>query len=143
MPAAAHVVSDAAAVAQAAEAIIIMVPDTPDVEQVLFGAHGVAEGLAKGKLVIDMSSISPVATKELRGADRRRWVATGSMRRCRAAKSAPKGATLTIMCGGSDAAFARAEAAVRARWARTSPHVGTEPALGPGCARSVIRSSSR
>ena len=41
-----------------------MVPDTPDVEKVLFGSGGVAEGLSKGKTVIDMSSISPIATKE-------------------------------------------------------------------------------
>ena len=40
-----------------------MVPDTPDVEAVLFGDGGVAEGLSKGKTVIDMSSISPIETK--------------------------------------------------------------------------------
>ena len=41
-----------------------MVPDTPDVEAVLFGEDGAAEGLQKGSLVIDMSSISPIETKE-------------------------------------------------------------------------------
>ncbi len=41
-----------------------MVPDTPDVEQALFGPDGVAEGLTPGKIVVDMSSISPIATKE-------------------------------------------------------------------------------
>jgi 2-hydroxy-3-oxopropionate reductase len=41
-----------------------MVPDTPDVEAVLFGAEGVAEGLKPGSIVVDMSSISPIATKE-------------------------------------------------------------------------------
>src|ERR1700738_5304041 len=51
-------------VAKEADAVIIMVPDTPHVEAVLFGADGVAEGLSKGKIVIDMSSISPLATKE-------------------------------------------------------------------------------
>ena len=60
---AATVVGDPAAVAEAAETVIVMVPDTPDVERVLFGPHGVAEGLTAGKLVIDMSSISPIATK--------------------------------------------------------------------------------
>ena len=44
--------------------MIVMVPDTPDVEKVLFGPNGVAEGLSAGKIVIDMSSISPVTTKE-------------------------------------------------------------------------------
>ena len=47
-----------------AEVIITMVPDTPDVELVLFGPEGVAEGLSPGKIVVDMSSISPIATKE-------------------------------------------------------------------------------
>ena len=41
-----------------------MVPDTPDVDAVLFGANGVAAGLSPGKIVVDMSSISPIATKE-------------------------------------------------------------------------------
>jgi 2-hydroxy-3-oxopropionate reductase len=51
-------------VAQKADVIILMVPDTPDVEKVLFGAGGVAEGLSKGKTVVDMSSISPIETKQ-------------------------------------------------------------------------------
>ena len=52
-------------VAARAEAIITMLPDTPQVEEVLFGANSVAAGLTPGKVVIDMSSISPIATKEL------------------------------------------------------------------------------
>jgi 2-hydroxy-3-oxopropionate reductase len=51
-------------VAQKADIVILMVPDTPDVEKVLFGAGGVAEGLSKGKTVVDMSSISPIETKK-------------------------------------------------------------------------------
>jgi len=51
-------------VAQKCDIIFIMVPDTPDVEAVLFGAEGVAEGLKPGSIVVDMSSISPIATKE-------------------------------------------------------------------------------
>jgi len=51
-------------VAERSEIIIIMVPDTPDVEQVLFGPAGVAAGIKKSSIVVDMSSISPVATKE-------------------------------------------------------------------------------
>jgi 2-hydroxy-3-oxopropionate reductase len=50
-------------VAQKSEIIITMVPDTPDVEKVLFGRDGVAEGLFTGKIVLDMSSISPIETK--------------------------------------------------------------------------------
>jgi len=59
----AQVVSSAQEAAEKGEVIIVMVPDTPDVETVLFGANGVAEGLSEGKIVIDMSSISPVETK--------------------------------------------------------------------------------
>jgi 2-hydroxy-3-oxopropionate reductase len=51
-------------VAEQSEFIFIMVPDTPDVERVLFGENGVASGLGKGQVVVDMSSISPMATKE-------------------------------------------------------------------------------
>ena len=51
-------------VAQKSDIIFIMVPDTPDVEAVLFGKEGVAEGLKPGSIVVDMSSISPIATKE-------------------------------------------------------------------------------
>ena len=51
-------------VAEKAEIIIIMVPDTPHVDAVLFGENGVAEGLSPGKTVVDMSSISPIETKE-------------------------------------------------------------------------------
>ncbi len=51
-------------VAQKSEIIIIMVPDTPDVEKVLFGPDGLCEGLKSGQIVVDMSSISPIATKD-------------------------------------------------------------------------------
>ncbi len=51
-------------VAQKSDVIFIMVPDTPDTEAVLFGKDGVAEGLRPGSIVVDMSSISPIATKE-------------------------------------------------------------------------------
>ena len=60
--AAATVLADAKSVAAESEVVILLVPDTPDVEAVLFGANGVASGLKKGTLVIDMSSISPIAT---------------------------------------------------------------------------------
>src|SRR5258708_34407818 len=50
-------------VAEESDVVIIMVPDTPHVEAVLFGVSAVAEGISKGKIVVDMSSISPLATK--------------------------------------------------------------------------------
>jgi len=95
------------AVAQAAEIIIVMVPDTPDVGQVLLGEGGVAEGLSKGKLVIDMSSISPVETKEYAakiealGCDYLDAPVSGG-------DVGARNATLSIMCGGKPAAFERA-----------------------------------
>ena len=54
-------------VARQSEVIITMLPDTPDVEAVLFGPGGVAEGLSPGKIVVDMSSIAPMATKAFAG----------------------------------------------------------------------------
>ena len=93
-----------AEVAKNAEVIITMVPDTPDVELVLFGKGGVAEGLSKGKIVIDMSSISPIETKRFaekikaQGCDYVDAPVSGG-------EVGAKGATLTIMCGGSQAAF--------------------------------------
>ena len=77
-------------VAERSQVIIVMVPDTPDVERVLFAAGGVGEGLGKGKIVVDMSSISPIATKEFAKRDQGARLRTISMRRCRAARSAPK-----------------------------------------------------
>ncbi|GIX11116.1 2-hydroxy-3-oxopropionate reductase [Elioraea sp.] len=105
--AAATVVADAKAVAAAAEIVILMVPDTPDVEQVLFGPGGVAEGLKPGTLVIDMSSISPTATKDFarrinaKGGDYLDAPVSGG-------EVGAKNATLTIMVGGPKPAFERA-----------------------------------
>jgi 2-hydroxy-3-oxopropionate reductase len=105
---AATVVADAKAVAAAAEVVILMLPDTPDVEQVLFGAGGVAEGLKPGTLVIDMSSISPTATKDFaarinaKGCDYLDAPVSGG-------EVGAKNATLTIMVGGPEAAFERAK----------------------------------
>src|SRR5262245_11843745 len=55
--------SSAAEVATQSDYVIVMVPDTPDVEKVLFAGHGVLEGLTPGKIVVDMSSISPIETR--------------------------------------------------------------------------------
>ncbi|MFQ3623882.1 MAG: 2-hydroxy-3-oxopropionate reductase, partial [Acetobacteraceae bacterium] len=105
--AAATVLPDPRAVAAAAEVVILMVPDTPDVERVLFGPDGVAEGLSPGTLVIDMSSISPTATKEFArrindlGCDYLDAPVSGG-------EVGAKNATLTIMVGGPESAFERA-----------------------------------
>src|SRR5882757_1683192 len=91
-------------VAEESDAIIVMVPDTPHVEAVLFGSDGVAEGLSKGKTVVDMSSISPLATKEFakkinaHGADYLDAPVSGG-------EVGAKAASLTIMVGGPERAF--------------------------------------
>ena len=59
-----EIVETPKALAEAVDTIILMLPDTPEVKDVLFGENGVAYGLSSGKLVIDMSSISPIETKE-------------------------------------------------------------------------------
>ncbi|MFT8776879.1 MAG: 2-hydroxy-3-oxopropionate reductase [Gluconacetobacter liquefaciens] len=91
-------------VARQADIIITMVPDTPDVEEVLFGPDGVAEGLTPGKIVVDMSSISPIATKAFArcinelGCDYLDAPVSGG-------DVGAKAASLTIMVGGPDSAF--------------------------------------
>lgn len=96
------------AVAEAADIIITMVPDTPDVERVLFGESGIAEGLSAGKLVIDMSSIGPIETKDFAarinelGCDYIDAPVSGG-------EVGAKAGSLTIMIGAPEAAFERAK----------------------------------
>jgi 2-hydroxy-3-oxopropionate reductase len=93
-------------IAECAETVIVMVPDTPDVKSVLFDPLGVAEGLSPGKTVVDMSSISPIETKGFaaaineKGCDYLDAPVSGGEVGARAA-------SLTIMVGGAEAAFAR------------------------------------
>jgi 2-hydroxy-3-oxopropionate reductase len=99
--------ASAAEVTRLSDVIFTMVPDTPDVEAVLFGAGGIAEGLKDGtgrKIVVDMSSISPMATKAFAqrinalGADYIDAPVSGG-------EVGAKAASLTIMCGGDAAVF--------------------------------------
>jgi 2-hydroxy-3-oxopropionate reductase len=93
-------------IAGQAEVVILMVPDTPDVEAVLFGADGVAAGLSPGKTVIDMSSIDPIATKafaekiEASGCDYVDAPVSGG-------EVGARNAALTIMVGARPAVFER------------------------------------
>ena len=89
-------------VAKSADVIITMVPDTPHVEDALFSESGVARGLSAGKVVVDMSSIAPVATKEFA----RRINALGCEYLDAPVSGGEVGAkagSLTIMVGGSSA----------------------------------------
>ncbi|MEY3871416.1 MAG: hypothetical protein RLZZ296_411, partial [Pseudomonadota bacterium] len=93
-------------VAERADIIFMMLPDTPDVEKVLFADNGVAAGLSKGKTVVDMSSISPMDTKTFAqkintlGADYLDAPVSGG-------EVGAKAASLTIMVGGPEAVFER------------------------------------
>ncbi len=94
--------------AQVSDVIITMVPNTPDVADALFGDNGIAQGLSAGKLVIDMSSIAPIETQEFAkqikecGAEYLDAPVSGG-------EIGAINASLTIMVGGSEAAFERAK----------------------------------
>jgi len=93
-------------VASQSEVIFTMVPDTPDVEDVLFGENGVASGLTRGKVFVDMSSISPIATRDFA----QRVNQLGCEYLDAPVSGGDVGARqgmLTIMVGGSEKAFAR------------------------------------
>jgi 2-hydroxy-3-oxopropionate reductase len=93
-------------VAEKADIVFMMLPDTPDVEKVLFGEQGVAAGVSKGKTVVDMSSISPMDTKVFAqkinalSADYLDAPVSGG-------EVGAKAASLTIMVGGPEAVFER------------------------------------
>lgn len=96
----------AEAVARAAEVVILMLPDTPQVEAVLFGEKGVAAGLAPGAAVLDMSSISPTATRDFAA----RILAQGGEyldAPVSGGEVGARNAALTIMCGGARSTFER------------------------------------
>src|ERR1700761_6696205 len=105
----------------AADVVVTCVPDAPQVEQVLFGEHGAASGARAGTLFVDMSTISPVATRDfdarLRAAGMRFADAPVSGGPARA-----KTGTLTIMVGASESDFAAARPVLEAMG--TPSHVG-------------------
>jgi 2-hydroxy-3-oxopropionate reductase len=128
---AAKVVATPRDVAAGADVLILMVPDTPDVEAVLFGENGAAEGLKKGTLVIDMSSISPIATKEFarkindKGCDYLDAPVSGG-------EVGAKQATLTIMVGGPAKAFEHAKPLFD-KMGKNITHVGEANGDGQTC----------
>ena len=107
----ATICASAAEVTRQSDVVFIMVPDTPDVEKVLFGApgaEGVADGLkgSSGKIVVDCSSIDPIATKDFA----RRITALGAGyidAPVSGGEVGAKAASLTIMCGGDEGTFGR------------------------------------
>jgi 2-hydroxy-3-oxopropionate reductase len=95
------------AVATAADVTILMVPDTPDVERALFGADGVAAGLTPGKMVVDMSSISPLATKEFAHRIREKHSCAYLDAPVSGGEVGARAGSLTIMVGGDAEVFER------------------------------------
>lgn len=108
--------------AQRADAVILMLPDTPQVEEALFGAEGVSAGAKAGDLVIDMSSISPLATKAFAARLGEKGIAFLDAP-VSGGEVGAKAASLTIMVGGSAEAFARAKPLLECM-GKTITHVG-------------------
>jgi 3-hydroxyisobutyrate dehydrogenase-like beta-hydroxyacid dehydrogenase len=131
-----QVAETAAEAAAAADVTITRVPDAPEVEAVLFGSGGAAEGLHDGALVIDMSTIPPAASREIGARVRERGAGfldapvTGSRPKAEAA-------TLTIMAGGDAADFERARPVLEAMGALVL-HVGPQ---GHGSAVKLINNT--
>ncbi|HET8745120.1 MAG TPA: 2-hydroxy-3-oxopropionate reductase [Ramlibacter sp.] len=123
----ATVCTSAQGVAQRADIVFLMLPDTPDVEKVLFGPEGVAAGLAPGKTVVDCSSIDPIATRGFAariaraGCDYLDAPVSGG-------EVGAKAASLSIMVGASEAAFERVRPLL-ALMGKNITHVG---AVGDG-----------
>lgn len=121
----ASVARTAREVAEASDIVITMLPDSPQVEEVVLGEHGVAEGIKQGGLFIDMSSIAPATARK---------VAEALQKKGAEALDAPvsggqvgaEQATLSIMVGGSEAAFSRAQPVFQAV-GKNIVHIG-----GPG-----------
>jgi 3-hydroxyisobutyrate dehydrogenase len=111
-----------AAVAAASDVVVVCVSDTPDVEVVLFGADGLAEGARPGTLVIDCSTISPASTREFGTRLAERGIAIVDAPVSGGSEGAQK-ATLTIFVGGEAADVERARP-VLAAMGKTITHVG-------------------
>src|SRR5687768_11192972 len=120
-------------IARQSDVIITMLPDTPDVELVLAGPSGVLAGIQNGALVIDMSSISPVAAKSLAA----RVAEAGATMLDAPVSGGEIGAinaALSIMAGGSRTAFDRARPIFECMGhADRIVHIGDEPGSGQIC----------
>jgi len=125
--------ASAADVARQSDVVITMLPDTPDVESVIAGPGGVLEGLRSGAVVIDMSSISPAATRALAA----RVAAAGATMLdapVSGGEIGAKNATLSIMVGGDSTAFERVRPILaRMGNAERVVHIGAEPGSGQIC----------
>ena len=121
------------AVAAASDVVITIVSDTPDVEAVIFGPEGVAEGAHTGSLVVDMSTISPSATRDFAERLAQRGVAMLDAPVSGGSEGAKKG-TLSIFVGGDAADLERARPVLESL-GTTITHVGS---IGAGQAVKAV-----
>jgi 3-hydroxyisobutyrate dehydrogenase len=122
-----------AALGAAADVVVLCLSDTPDVEAVLFGRDGVAEGLHAGSLVIDCSTISPEASRDFAAALAGQGIGFVDAPVSGGSEGAQKG-TLTIMCGGSEADVERARP-ILAAMGQAITHLGP---VGAGQATKAV-----
>ena len=128
-----HLLESPAAVAAASEIVITIVSDTPDVEAVLFGPAGVVEGAKAGTLVVDMSTISPSATRDFAARLATNGVAMLDGPVSGGSEGAKKG-TLSIFIGGDAADLERARPVLQSL-GTTITHVGP---IGSGQAVKAV-----
>ena len=105
-----------------ADIVISMLPDTPQVEEIVYGGHGLLAAPPRGRLVVDMSTISPVAVRRIH-ADLRKEGVEFLDAPVSGGPVGAKNASLSVMVGGDKAAFGRAEPFFRAM-GTTITHVG-------------------
>ena len=122
----AQAASDPADVAAKSDVIVICVSDTPDVEAVILGEHGVFEGVKAGRVVVDCSTISPIVTRQLSETLAEKGVAMLDAPVSGGSEGAVRG-TLSIMVGGEAKTFERARPVLEAM-GKTITHVGSSGA---------------
>lgn len=115
-----------AGVAAAADIVITMLPDTPDVESVVFGEGGLAESMRAGSILVDMSSISPVATRRFAASLAERGITMLDAPVSGGFQGA-ESATLSIMVGGEADALERCRPVLEAM-GKTINHIGASGA---------------
>ena len=122
-----------AGVARRSDIVITMLPDTPDVEAVVAGPDGVLEGVRPNAVIVDMSSISPVAAKQLAAVVAAKG-ATMIDAPVSGGEIGAKNATLSIMAGGDPAAFERVRPVLEKMGnPERIIHIGDEPGSGQIC----------
>ena len=122
-----------ASLAADSDVVVICLSDTPDVQGVLFGPAGIAEGIGAGRLIIDCSTISPEASRDFAATLAAQGVGFVDAPVSGGSEGARQG-TLTIMCGGTDADVERARPVLGAM-GKAITHMGP---VGAGQATKAV-----